>query len=82
MKLLNLFKSKDKRLKAAFRAIKADIDFLDESHNALKESANEWIIFLDHENRELKAKVLELEKKLENLQDSIEERKLSVLRGI
>jgi competence protein ComGF len=82
MRLTNLFKSKDNKLKAAFRAIKADMDFMDHSHNALKDSTNEWIIFLDQENRDLKARVRELEKKLDNLNDSLDEQELSVLRTI
>jgi hypothetical protein len=41
---------KDKKLKSAFRAIKVDMDIMNENHAALKGSADEWIMFLDHEN--------------------------------
>lgn len=81
MKLKNLF-SKDKRLKAAFRAVKADKDILEEQLNALKDSTNEWIMFLDQENRLLKMRLKETEKKLNSAENMFEKEQLSVLRTI
>ena len=81
MKLKNIF-DKDKRLKAAFRAVKADKDILEEQLNALKDSANEWIMFLDQENRHLKMRLKEIEKKLNCVETSFEKEQLSVLRTI
>lgn len=82
MRLTRLFRNKDNRLKQAFRAVKADMDFMDENHKSLKDSTNEWIIFLDQENRDLKMMVMELEKRLESLQDNLEEKEISVLRTV
>ena len=82
MKMKNLFKSKEKRLKEAFRAIKADMDFIEHNHEALKESANEWIMFLDQENRDLKMRLMETEKKLEIVENALDEERLSILRAV
>ncbi|MBW2997614.1 hypothetical protein KY349_04705 [Candidatus Woesearchaeota archaeon] len=81
MKLKNLF-NKDKRLKAAFRAVKTDKDILEEQLNALKDSTNEWIMFLDQENRHLKMRLKDTEKKLNSADNLFEEEQLSVLRTI
>ena len=82
MKLTNLFKSKDNRLKNAFRTIKTDMDFINENHDALKNSTNEWIMFLNQDNQDLKERVQELEKKLDLLDHAFDEQRLSVLRSI
>ena len=72
----------DRKVRTAFRAVKNDMDILDENHVALKDCVNEWVIFLDHENRDLRARVRDLEKRLALLQDSVEESRLTVLREI
>jgi len=74
--------SDDKRLKAAFVAIKTDMESSAEKHEELKQSVNDWIVFLDKENRDLKMRVRDLEKKFETLEDNLDERKLSVLRTV
>lgn len=76
----NLFQNQ--RLKAAFAAVKTDMDVLDEKNEALKGSVNEWVVFLDQENRALKQRVRDLEKKLDSFEDHIDERELSVLRSM
>ncbi len=45
------------KIKRSFRRVKKDMD-------ALKHNTTEWIIFLNAENQELKARVEYLEKKL------------------
>ncbi|MBU2561215.1 MAG: hypothetical protein KKD17_02875 [Nanoarchaeota archaeon] len=72
----------DKKLKLAFRTIKTDMELIQENHNALKGSVNEWVIFLDQENRDLKMRVRELEKKLDALENSLDEKELAMLRGL
>jgi hypothetical protein len=74
--------SDEKHMKAAFHAVKVDMDSQAENHEELKKSVNEWVIFLDKENRDLKMRVQELEKKLETLEGNLEEKKLSVLRAV
>jgi hypothetical protein len=79
-RLKNLFVNK--RLKTAFKAIKTDMELVQENHDSLKGSTNEWIIFLDQENRALKMRVKELEKTLDAIQDAREEEELAVIRSI
>ena len=47
-----------------------------------KESANEWIMFLDQENRDLKMRLMEAEKKLETVENALDEERLSILRAV
>ena len=70
----------DKKLKIAFKAIKTDMELIQENHESLKGSTNEWIVFLDQENRQLKMRVKELEKRLDGIQDAKEEEELAVMR--
>jgi hypothetical protein len=70
----------DKKLKIAFKAIKTDMELIQENHESLKGSTNEWIVFLDQENRALKMRVKELEKRLDGIQDAKEEEELAVMR--
>ncbi|MBN1543914.1 hypothetical protein JW898_00450 [Candidatus Woesearchaeota archaeon] len=79
-KLKGLFD--DRKLKMAFAAVKTDMDVLEEKNGALKSSVNEWVIFLDQENRDLKMRVRELEKKLDVIEDSFDEKELTMLRSI
>ena len=76
----------NRRLKAAFAAVKFDMDTREENHNALKGSTNDWIVFLDEENRYLKMRIKELERKLDRMQHKpaqrTEERELEVLRTL
>ena len=79
-----IFSDNDK-LKAAFHAIKVDMELMDENHDSLKKSTNDWIIFLDAENRALKSQVLELENRLEMLESisaKTAEQKLEVIRSV
>lgn len=81
--LRNLFK--DNRLNAAFAAVKFDMDNLEDNHNALKMSTNDWIVFLDDENQHLKMRVRELERKMESMENkrlARNEDELSVLRTL
>ena len=61
---------KDK-LKASFRRVAGDIF-------GLKASVNEWIIFLDGGQRQLKQRIAELEKRIEQLEMA----RLSELRNL
>jgi phosphoribosyl-dephospho-CoA transferase len=74
--------NKDLRLKTAFRAVKADMDLIDEKNNAFKRSAHDWIVFLNHENAELKQKMTELERKQAMLERALDNDKLSILRQV
>lgn len=80
MKLAKRFNRlfRNQKLKKAFRAVKFDMDTIESEHKALKLSTNEWVVFLDQENRYLQAKIRELERKI----DSFEEEKLSILRSV
>lgn len=49
------------RVKKAFKRVKNDM-------GALKDSVNEWILFLNGEQRDLKMRVIELEKRLHRLE--------------
>ncbi|MFC1723518.1 hypothetical protein ACFL0V_05245 [Nanoarchaeota archaeon] len=73
------FLSSNARLKAAFQAIHTDMSVLNENHEALKRSSNEWIHFLDRENRYLKNRVDALETKLSRLSGLVENDKLRLL---
>ena len=79
---MKLFKSKDKRLKAAFKAVKTDMDLLEENDKTLKDSVNEWVMFLDQENRALKIRTKELEKRLDMISNALNEEQLSVLKSV
>jgi len=72
----------DKKLKLAFKAIKTDMELIQENHDSLKGSTNEWIVFLDQENRQLKMRVKELEKRLDAIQDAREEAELTIMRSV
>ena len=72
----------DKKLKIAFKAIKTDMELIQENHESLKGSTNEWIVFLDQENRALKMRVKELEKRLDGIQDAKEEAELTIMRSV
>jgi len=72
----------NKKLKSAFRAVKADMDELDCNQDSLKNSVNDWVIFLDRENRQLKMRVKHLENRLSTTESIAEERKLKILREI
>jgi hypothetical protein len=80
MKLAKRFNKlfRSHKLKRAFQAVRFDMDALESENKALKLSTNEWVIFLDQENRFLHARINDLEKKL----DSLEDEKLTVLRNI
>jgi uncharacterized protein YlxW (UPF0749 family) len=84
MNMINKVKSlfADKKLKTAFKAIKTDMELIQENHESLKGSTNEWVIFLDQENRTLKTRVRALEKKLDAVQDEKEEAELAVMRQL
>jgi len=64
------------RMKSAFKAVHRDMQSLYVEHEELKGSTNEWVMYLDRENRMLKAKILELENKLQ----CAEEEKISTLK--
>jgi predicted nucleic acid-binding Zn-ribbon protein len=78
---LNIF-NKNKELKKAFRAIKYDVKTVENRQNTLKSSMSDWIVFLDHENRDLKQRIRTLEKKIALFEDCVDEEKLTVLRQI
>lgn len=74
--------SKDSKLKSAFRAVKIDMDLLNEKSDSLKLSTHEWTLFLHHENQELKRRVRDLERKTQMLERSVDHEKMAVLREI
>lgn len=74
--------SKDSRLKSAFRAIKVDMDLLNENQNALKNSSHEWTIFLFHENQEMKKRLADLERKTQLLERAVDFEKTAILRQV
>lgn len=64
------------KVKKAFKRAKKDIE-------ALKESVNEWILFLNGEQRDLKMRVIELEKRLNRLEmNKLESENLGELREL
>ena len=73
---------RDSRLKSAFRAVKIDMDLMNEKNDALKLSTHEWTMFLNHENQELRKRVRELERKTQLLERSVDREKMSILREI
>jgi len=81
MKIKNLF-NKEARLKSAFKAVQIDMDCIDMRQEAFKDSANEWIIQLDQENRTLKARVAQIERRLSSTNDTVSEMNIEVLREI
>lgn len=70
------------RMKSAFKAVKRDMGYFHKEQENLKTSVNEWIVFLDHENRMLNSRVMELERKLGEQENQAEESELSPLRSI
>jgi hypothetical protein len=74
--------NKDLKLKSAFRAVKIDMDLLGEKNDALKQSTNDWIVFLHRENQELKQRVEDLEKKSRLLENAVDHKRLSMLREL
>lgn len=67
-------KDREARLKAAFSAIRHDLKgleyegkALDAHQEALKQSTNEWVIYLDRENQILRERVAHLERKMDSL---------------
>ncbi len=76
----NIFQNK--RLKAAFQAVRYDMESIEENHAALKDSVNEWVIFLDEENRDLKRRVRELERKLDSMEIRREDDQLAFLKSM
>ena len=82
-RLKRLFRKSDKkRIKLAFRAVRNDMQNLEEDHFALKHSADEWIRFLSERNSELAQRVEALERKLSFAESAAEEQELSILREI
>jgi hypothetical protein len=73
---------KERRMKAAFHAVKVDMDLIAGKSDELKQSVNDWIIFLDKENRDLKMRVRELEKRLESFEDASDEHRLAILKSV
>ncbi len=80
MKMIKNFFGKEARLKDAFMAVKVDMDDLDMKQDAFKDSANEWIIHLNQENRELKARLGQLEQKSGQKVERMQESNIEVLR--
>ena len=74
--------SKESKLKSAFRAVRIDMDLLNEKNDSLKQSTNDWTLFLNHENQELKKRVRELERKLAVVERSVDHEKMSILREV
>ncbi len=74
--------SKEQRLKAAFGAIHADMRDLQHDHKSLKLSTNDWIVYLDNQNRQLKQRVLELEEKMASMSASVDSNRLSMLKEL
>ncbi|MBW2965238.1 hypothetical protein KY363_07310 [Candidatus Woesearchaeota archaeon] len=74
--------SKDSRLKSAFRAVKIDLDLMNEHQSALKNSTHEWTVFLYHENQGLKKRLADLERKTQQLERAVDSEKTAILRQI
>lgn len=83
LNLTGLFgKSDRKRVKLAFRAVRNDMQSLEEGHFALKHSADEWIRFLSEKNSELAQRVEALERHIASQESVSDEHELSILREI
>jgi len=77
--------NRESRLKAAFSAISSDMKDLKVKQDALRMSVDEWIMFLNRENQDLKARVRELEAKIEKrmvVVDNDRRNKLFVLNDL
>ena len=65
----------EKNVSKAFRKVGRDF-------TALKSNLNEWVLFLNGNQRELKMRVIELERRLERVESRLESREIEVLRRI
>jgi len=65
----------EKNVSKAFRKVGRDF-------KSLKSNLNEWVLFLNGNQRELKMKVMELERRLERIESRLETREIEVLRRI
>ena len=71
-----------RRLKAAFAAVKTDMEMIEEKQAAMAQASNDWIAFLDNENKDLKLRVRDLENKLDRLEDTVDMQKVAPLQEI
>ncbi|MBU0461916.1 MAG: hypothetical protein KJ574_05000 [Nanoarchaeota archaeon] len=65
----------DKDVKKGFRSVKKDM-------SATKDSLNEWIIFLNENQREMKMRIWQLERKIEQLESRFDEKDIEALRFV
>ncbi|MFH1063687.1 MAG: hypothetical protein V1729_01255 [Candidatus Woesearchaeota archaeon] len=80
MKMIKDFFGNEAKLKNAFMAVKADMDCLEMTQDVFKDSANEWIMHLDMENKALKARLEQLEQKMDTRVERVLESNIEVLR--
>ncbi len=67
----NMFDNKDSQIKTAFNKVKNDMGVLNTNMQAIKANTNEWVMYLNAENKELQIKVIQLEARLKAIQDII-----------
>lgn len=78
-----IFRKDDRKsVKLAFRAVRNDMQNMEEGHFALKQSADEWIRFLAEKNNELSQRVEALERLLSIEKTAVEDAELEFLRTI
>lgn len=65
----------DKDVRKSFKRVQRDV-------SALKESVNGWVVFLNGNQRELKVRVAELERRLAAVEARQEKREVEQLRGL
>lgn len=66
-----MFKNKNTKIKVAFSAVKQDISTLNTNVQAIKSNTNDWIMYLNAENKNLQVKVIQLEAQIKAMQDLI-----------
>ena len=59
------------KIKQSFRNVKGDLSSIRAEINVFKASANDWIMYLDTENKQLKVRVIELEAQVRLMQELI-----------
>lgn len=63
-----MFGNKSTKIKAAFGKVKQDINAVNSNINAVKANTNDWIIYLNAENKDLHVKIIQLEAQLKAIQ--------------
>ncbi|MBI3033161.1 hypothetical protein HYY69_06815 [Candidatus Woesearchaeota archaeon] len=67
-----MFDNKNSQIKHAFNKVKSDISGLNANMQAIKANSNDWIMYLNAENKQLQVKVIQLETRLKLLEETIQ----------